>query len=218
MNTIEVSKLKSDKEVPPMIEVSTLLDELGEGHSIGTINWQSHLYKPSVRFNIAWGDREIYIKYYVRESCVKAEKSRTNEMVCEDSCVEFFVSPSDDGIYYNLEFNPIGTGLMGAGHGRTDSVRADPAVVEGIRKLATMGDRPFSEITGDIGWSLTLAIPLSTFFHHRVENLAGKSFRANFYKCGDKLSTPHYITWNPIGTEKPDYHQPAFFGILKFIQ
>ncbi len=217
MHTIEVSKLRSGREIPSMEEVSALLDEQGDGHPIETINWESHLYKPSVRFNMAWGDREIYIKYYVREDHVKAEKSRTNEMVCEDSCVEFFVSPSDDGIYYNFEFNPIGTGLMGAGHGRADSVRADPAVVEGIRRLTSMGDRPFPEISGDIGWSLTLAIPLSAFFHHRVENLAGKSFRANFYKCGDRLTTPHYVTWNPVGTEKPDYHQPAFFGILKFI-
>ena len=63
-------------------------------------------------------------------------------MVCEDSCVEFFVSPSDDGIYYNLEFNPIGTALMGSGHGRHDSTRADARIVEGIRRLTTMGDEP----------------------------------------------------------------------------
>ena len=217
MNSIEVSKLKTDEAIPSMAEVSARLDELGDGHAIETVNWESHPYKPSVKFNIAWGDREIYIKYYVREAHVKAEKSHTNEMVCEDSCVELFVSPSDDGIYYNFEFNPIGTGLMGAGHGRQDRVRADTAVIEGIRRLTTMGAKPFSEISGDISWSLTLAIPLESFFQHRVDNLAGKSFRANFYKCGDKLSNPHYVTWNPVGTEKPDYHRPEHFGILKFI-
>jgi hypothetical protein len=200
-----------------MAEVSALLDELGEGHAIDTVNWKSHTYRPEVRFNIAWGDREIYIKYYVRETSVKAEKSRTNEMVCEDSCVEFFVAPSDDGIYYNFEFNPIGTALMGSGHGRHDSARADETLVNGIRRLTTMGDEPFAEKSGDISWSLTLAIPLGIFFHHRVENLAGKRFRANFYKCGDMLSNPHYVTWNPVGTEKPDYHRPEYFGTLKFI-
>ena len=217
MRTIEVSRLNTDKTNPPMPEVSARLDELGEGHQIETVNWESFPYKPEVRFNIAWGDNEIYIKYYVRESHVKAEKSHTNEMVCEDSCVEFFVSPSDDGLYYNLEFNPIGTALMGSGHGRHDSVRADASVVEGIRRLTTMGDKPFAEISGDISWSLTVAIPLGTFFHHKVDSLAGKSFRANFYKCGDKLSNPHFVTWSPVGTEKPDYHRPEFFGILKFI-
>ena len=33
----------------------------------------------------------------------------------------------------------------------------------------------------------------------------------------DMLSVPHYVTWNAVGTEKPDYHQPAYFGLLKFV-
>lgn len=160
MRIIEVRRLKTDREIPPMAEVSARLDELGEGHRIGTVNWQSHTYKPEVRFNIAWGEKEIYIKYYVREAHVKAEKGTTNEMVCEDSCVEFFVSPEDDGIYYNFEFNPIGTTLMGSGHGRHDSARTDPAIVNNIRRLTTMGSEPFPEISGDISWSITVAIPL----------------------------------------------------------
>ena len=217
MKTIEVSKLNTTEKIPSMAEVSARLDELGEGHAIDTVNWQDFSYKPGVRFNIAWGENEIYIKYYVRESNVKAEKSKTNEMVCEDSCVEFFVSPADDGLYYNLEFNPIGTALMGTGHGRHDSARADAAIVEGIRRLTSMGNVPFGEISGDLQWTITLAIPLQTFFHHKTGSLKGKSFRANFYKCGDKLSNPHFVTWNPVGTEKPDYHRPEHFGILKFV-
>ncbi len=217
MQTIEVTRLKSDNPVPPMPEVSARLDELGEGHEIGTINWQNFPYRPQVKFNIAWGEREIYIKYYVREKHTRAEKSHTNEMVCEDSCVEFFVSPEDDGLYYNFEFNPIGTALMGSGHGRHDSARAEPKLVDFIRRLTTMGSEPFSEITGDIRWSLTVAIPLEVFFRHKVGNLAGKTFRANFYKCGDRLTTPHFVTWNPVATEKPDYHRPEYFGTLKFV-
>jgi hypothetical protein len=80
-----------------------------------------------------------------------------------------------------------------------------------------MGTEPFAEIKGDNRWALTMAIPLETFFHHEIGDLRGKSFRANFYKCGDKLSNPHYVTWNPIGTEKPDYHRPEHFGKLKFV-
>ena len=217
MQTIEVSKLQSSDPTPPMEQVSALLDGLGEGHPIEKVNWESHPYRPEVKFNIAYGDSEIFIKYYVRESHVKAEKSHTNEMVCEDSCVEFFVAPADDGIYYNFEFNPIGTALVGMGHGRHDSARAETAVVDSIRRLASMGDRPFPERSGDMRWSLTLAIPISSFFHHRVESLKGKIFRANFYKCGDRLTVPHYVTWNPVETERPDYHRPEHFGLLRFV-
>lgn len=217
MKVIEVSRLIEGDVLPAMAEVSARLDELGAGHAIDTLNWESFGCKPEVRFNIAYGDKEIYLKYYVRESNTKAEKDQPNQMVCEDSCVEFFVSPSDDGIYYNFEFNPIGTVLLGAGHGRADSKRADPSYTERIRRITTMGDKPFGEIKGDIRWSLTLAIPIDIFFHHNVTALKGRIFRANFYKCGDKLSTPHFVTWNPVKTEKPDYHRPEFFGTLKFV-
>lgn len=39
---------------------------------------------------------------------------------------------------------------------------------------------------------------------------------ANFYKCGDKLQTPHFLSWNPINLEKPNFHCPEFFGTLNF--
>jgi hypothetical protein len=217
MKVIEVTRLIAGNVYPAMAEVSARLDELGEGHAVDTVNWENFGYKPEVRFNIAYDEKEIFLKYYVRESNTKAEKDQPNQMVCEDSCVEFFVSPADDGIYYNFEFNPIGTVLLGSGHGRADSKRADPAFTEQIRRITTMGDKPFGEIRGDIRWSLTLAIPLDIFFHHDVTGLKGKEFRANFYKCGDKLSNPHFVTWNPVQTEKPDYHRPEFFGVLKFV-
>ncbi len=217
MKIVKAEKLKSSATFPSMAEVSARLDTLGRGHKIAILNWEKYRYKPDVRFNIAYGDREIYLKYYVRETAVKAEKRDNNEMVCEDSCVEFFVSPADDGMYYNIEINPIGTVLVGAGHGRDDSIRAGHKHIDAIRRLTTMGSEPFTEIKGSIQWCLTLAIPLETFFHHHIDSLRGKRFRANFYKCGDKLSTPHYVTWNPVKTEKPDYHRPEYFGILKFV-
>ena len=90
MKTIEVQRMNTSGPRPPMAEISVRLDELGEGHAIDTVNWNSFPYRPLVKFNIAWGDGEIFIKYYVRESNTKAEKESTNQMVCEDSCVEFF--------------------------------------------------------------------------------------------------------------------------------
>jgi hypothetical protein len=41
---------------------------------------------------------------------------------------------------------------------------------------------------------------------------AGATLCANFYKCGDELSVPHYISWAPIEAEKPNFHRPDCFG------
>ena len=43
-----------------------------------------------------------------------------------------------------------------------------------------------------------------------------REIKANFYKCGDELQTPHFLSWNPIKIENPDFHRPDFFGTLEF--
>ncbi|MDD4871084.1 MAG: carbohydrate-binding family 9-like protein [Kiritimatiellae bacterium] len=217
MRELEIRELEMGTSCPALAEISARLDELNPKQKIDIINWASFPYKPEVRFIMAYGVNEIYLKFYVREKNTKAEKNENNQMVCEDSCVEFFVSPVDDGLYYNFEFNPIGTTLLGCGTGRHAIVWAPSIHIDRIRRLASMGNVTFPEIKGDNKWTLTVAIPFEVFFKHNIRSIKGKSFRANFYKCGDKLSAPHYVTWNPVKTEQPDYHRPEYFGLLKFI-
>lgn len=217
MKVAEVSKLQSESAVPAMEEISSALDNLSERLHIDTLNWKGYSYKPEVELAISYSDNEIFLKYWVSEKYFKAEKTITNDMVCEDSCVEFFVSPEEDGIYYNIEFNAIGTCLMGSGTGRADSKRVDPGLISGIRCLTSAGNKPIAEKKGNFEWTITVAIPFTLFFRHNVKDLKGKSFRANFYKCGDKVEVPHYVTWNKVGTEKPDYHRPEYFGVIKFV-
>ena len=217
MKIAEVKKIGIKISYPDLKKISDWMDERNEMLKIDTLNWKGYDYKPKVAVSIAYSDHEIFLKYYVTENYFKAEKTETNQMVCEDSCVEFFVSPADDGIYYNLEFNGIGTCLMGSGTSRETSTRAYPEIISKIRRLSSVGKTPVKEKAGEFEWTLTVAIPFEVFFHHKIKDLKGKTFRANFYKCGDKLSVPHYVTWNPVGTENPDYHQPKYFGVLKFI-
>jgi hypothetical protein len=216
MKEIKAVKLIFDKEYPDLQAVSDKLDTL-ERNSISHINWPGFNYLPEVAFAIAYTEKEILIRFYITEDYFKAEKIHTNEQVCEDSCVEFFVSPAADGIYYNFEFNGIGTCLLGSGTSRRTSVRADTSLVSRIRRRSSAGSKPVAEQTGRFTWDIVAAIPLTAFYRHSIESLQGLTFRANFYKCGDMLSVPHFITWNPVETEKPDFHRPEFFGSIKFI-
>ncbi len=217
MKAIEVNKLETGSDFPEMETISAGLDSLPGRYRIDILNWEEFQYKPDVAFTIAYGKHEIFLKYYVKENFFKAEMTEPNQMVCEDSCVEFFVSPEEDGIYYNLEFNAIGTCLLGTGTDRENSTCANPEFISKIRRMGSVGTKPFKEKSGEFEWTLTVAVPFDVFFHHKIEALKGKTFRANFYKCGDKLSVPHYVSWNPVGTKNPDYHQPVYFGMLKFV-
>ena len=216
MRVLNVEKIYSEIDTNDLSRVSDFLDKTESTDNIDEINWDSNLGSPEVKFSICYSDKEIFLKYYVREDCVKAEMTESNQKVYEDSCVEFFVIPGDDGLYYNFEFNSIGTCLMAVGKDRNNRTIADPETISMIRRLPSIGIEPFPEIFKPTSWTLTLAIPLEVFFRHNVKDLTNKAFRANFYKCGDKLSTPHYLTWNPIKTKKPDYHCPEFFGEIIF--
>lgn len=217
MKHAQIIKAELKSKFPSLGEISEYLDKKGTRLSIDTLNWKGFSYRPDVVLSVSYSDREIFLKYYVKEEYFKAEKTESNQMVCEDSCVEFFVSPETDGLYYNIEFNGIGTCLLGSGTGRADSKRANPEIISRIRRITSVGSEPVKERAGAFEWTIVIAVPFDVFFHHRIKSLRGKTFMANFYKCGDMVKVPHYVTWNPVGTEKPDYHRPEYFGTLKFI-
>ncbi|MGA1978071.1 MAG: carbohydrate-binding family 9-like protein [Bacteroidales bacterium] len=216
MKILYVNRLNFTSPYPSLEAISDKLDGQVSRNNIDEANLSDFPYKPDVKFAIGHTDNEIMLKYFITEEYFKAEKTISNQMVCEDSCVEFFVSPAGDGIYYNMEFNGTGTCLMGSGTARENNNRADPDIISGIRRMTSVGKLPVAERTGQFSWDITIAIPVNVFFLHTTERLGGKTFRANFYKCGDKLSVPHYLTWNPVNTRNPDFHQPDYFGILKF--
>lgn len=217
MKVLEVKKIGFKMPYPDLSEVSEKLDRLETRIPAGEVNWGNFPYKPDVAFSIGYSENELLLKYYVTEKYFRAEKTETNQAVYEDSCVEFFVSPGVDGIYYNLEFNGIGTCLMGAGTDRNNRARLTTELISRIRRLTSAGKKPVAEIPGKFFWTITIAIPFEVFLYHEIKSLKGKTFSANFYKCGDKLRIPHYITWNPVNTEKPDFHRPSFFGQLRFV-
>jgi hypothetical protein len=217
MKLLEVKKIGFETPYPDLSKISDKLDMHRARNSVGEVNWNKFPYRPDVTFSMGYTRSELLLKYYITEDYFKAEKTLTNDAVYEDSCVEFFISPGNDDIYYNLEFNGIGTCLMGAGADRKNRTRISPEVIGKIRRITSVGKKPVSEREVRFSWKITIAIPFQVFLHHEIKNPEGKTFRANFYKCGDGLKVPHYLTWNPVGTEKPDFHQPVFFGQLAFV-
>jgi hypothetical protein len=68
----------------------------------------------------------------------------------------------------------------------------------------------------DIQWELTAAIPVSSFVHSSISSLQGAGCNANFYKCGDLLSDPHFVAWSNIESAAPNFHLPEYFGSVEF--
>lgn len=197
--------------------LSALMDQKKIGfNAIGCVNWDNYPYKPDVKFRIAHSDNAILINYKVEEDSVRAIYGEDNGKVWTDSCVEFFSIPANDGYYYNIEATCIGTVLLAVGKDRNAREHAPSEVLSGIQRWASLGREPFEERIGKCSWELSLIIPYSVFFKHSIKSLDGIAIKGNFYKCGDGLKTPHFLSWNQIEIEKPDFHRPDFFGELCF--
>ncbi|MCH5305918.1 MAG: hypothetical protein J1E79_05500 [Rikenella sp.] len=179
-------------------------------------NWAaSYPYAPEVTFAAGHDGRHLYLRFQVREECTKAEIAEDNGAVWTDSAVEFFIAFDETG-YYNFEFSCIGKALLGFRKSKPDAVHAGREVMESIVRQSSLGTACFAERHGDNRWELCVAIPVGAFFAHRFDSLDGLRARANVYKCGDGLSKPHFLSWQPIGTERPNFHVPEYFGEVEF--
>ena len=213
---MKVKEILADEKLD-LVQVSQLLEAHAELHSIDIINWDIFSYQPEVKFRIAHSNNQIWLKYYVKEKNILAQVETINGGVAGDSCVEFFFDPRADGNYYNFEFSCIGMPHLAYGPGRGDRQFMDEEKIKKeIAIASSLGDKPFVERTGDHTWEMTIVIPASILVADEGIQLKGLKTKANFYKCGDKTSEPHYVSWNAISTETPDFHRPEYFGVLVF--
>ena len=197
--------------------VPALLDASGiEFNPIETVNWKEYPYQPSVKFRAAHIGHAVLLHYQVAEASVRAVATADDGRVWEDACVEFFLSPESNDFYYNLECNCAGKLLLHGGAAGTERPGASEEVLKSVKRWASLGTEPFEERVGECTWEVALVIPTSAIFRHSIESLDGKTMRANFYKCGDLLQTPHFLSWSPIDLPQPKFHCPEFFGEVVF--
>lgn len=188
--------------------------------SIDCCNWpEQFAYAPDVNFSIAHDSDALYIRFRVTEEYIAATVEVDNGAVWTDSCCEFFISFDDRG-YYNFEFSCIGKMLLAFRKEKPSPTPASAEILALIERNSTLGSECFAERraknSDDGNWELNVRIPRQAFFMHNFESLDGIDATGNFYKCGDNLTKPHFLSWAPIATATPNFHQPAFFGALHF--
>lgn len=198
-------------------EIASTIIEKGVSDMVEKVNWPEQFpYKPLTEFNILRSDNSLFIRFYVRGNLLKAAYSTDQSPVHEDSCVEFFCQIPGNDYYCNFEFNCIGTCSASRRKGRNDDVQLfSDEQMQTIKRLPSIGRRAFNEMQGNFEWELTVEIPFALMGIDSA-NLP-KKIKANFYKCADDTDSPHFVSWNAINTEKPDFHRPEFFGELELL-
>ncbi len=181
--------------------------------------WMKNGYAPGVWVKIFHTDKCIYLCYHVAEDRVTIRHTAFGSDVWEDSCVEFFLNPfpERDDRYFNMEFNALGTMLIGIGSDGDDRKRhyLSRKDARGVKTFSTIR-QPVVGAHGSDHWSLYLRIPKSLFEKQYGLRFTDKAAIGNFYKCGDKTEWEHYGAWNPVVNETPNFHLPEYFGKLVF--
>ncbi len=195
-----------------MEEVSAKLNSIPQTRILET-PWQIYKNKPLVKVAVAHAGHSILLKYEVSELALRAVHKEINQPVFKDSCVEFFIQFNENEGYYNLEFNCAGVCLAGYGKGKPGRVLLPSNLIKKIKMISSIK----ALLTGQINWKLTLMIPKDVFSRHQFKNFGGLSCKVNFYKCGDDLPEPHFISWTSINAASPDFHLPQFFGTGNFM-
>jgi len=195
-------------------QASGFLDENGARISVEVLNWPHQFgYKPLTTVSIAHSKSSIFVLFQVHGNCLRAANTIDNQNVNEDSCVEFFVKQPDQDFYYNFEFNCIGI-CKAAKHFKTrdNFTYFTKDQLLKIGRWSSIGPKAFNELNGMFSWELCVNIPFELL--DVDSNMLPEKLMGNFYKCADATEQPHYVSWNPIPTVKPDFHRPEFFGEL----
>ena len=188
---------------------------------LGQVRPESSAHRPEVAFRVVHDGENLYVRFDVEDRFVRSVQTAYQSPVCTDSCVEFFVEPVAGRGYFTFEVNAGGALLLyyiedatrvpggfarftkvPEAWGRRVEIRPSlPAVVE-------------PEVAGPITWQMRYKVPVALFeaFAGPVACGGGAVWRGNFYKCGDKTSHPHWLSWAPVTSL--NFHLPACFGTL----
>jgi hypothetical protein len=180
-------------------------------------------HRPTTEARIVFSHEGLHLIFRVQDQYVRCVQTALNGPVCTDSCVEFFVQPLEQKGYLNFELNCGGTlhASYIADPTRTDSgfadcsllSEADAARVDIFHSMPSVVE---PELRDPTTWVNQIFIPFALFSNcvGELGPIRGQTWRANFYKCGDKTSHPHWAAWSPV--RELNFHDPECFGEIVF--
>ncbi len=180
-------------------------------------------HRPKTTAKLLYNLDGIFGIFRVEDRYVRCVHTHYGEPVYKDSCVEFFVRPAADRGYFNFEFNCGGALLCSyiTNPERTaDGFREFVQIPEEYgRQVAAAHSMPMvvePEISDDVIWTLEFFIPfvLLEKYAGPLGDVQGQIWKANFYKCGDETSHPHWASWQQV--PKLNFHMPECFGSIVF--
>ena len=118
-----------------------------------------------------------------------------------------------DERYINFEVNKNGVYLSEIG-----TCRHDRVFIKSLTDLEPIIKTVVITENGKTAWGYEITIPenLISVLYGIDYHVGEATVKGNFYKCAELSDNPHFGTFFPVKTEKPDFHRPEFFGNIEF--
>lgn len=179
---------------------------------VGNVQWNS-TNAPRTTGRMGYiAEEGIVVKMKCEENNPLTTKTQNMEMVCLDSAMEAFFSftdkaqvPTMESLYFNFEINSNGALYVKSGYGRPNRVELLPA------EMTLVAPKAWVE---EDAWYMEITVPnqLLQRFLGKPILLAGDVFYCNFYKVKQTPKNPHYMSYNYIESDKPNFHMPPCFA------
>ena len=211
-----VPALDSDWNDVPWSDAPTL--QVAEYHP----NSSSH--RPITEAKMLYDDTGLHGVFRVEDCHIICRNLEYQSPVYKDSCVEFFAKPKEEKGYFNFEMNCSGTLLLQyiedparTPDGFASFIRVPKEIGGSVRVQGAFSGPIETEITEPLEWNLSFFIPFRVFetYAGPLGCVSGQVWRANFHKCADESSHPHWGAWSRMA-DRLDFHNPDQFGILTF--
>lgn len=180
-------------------------------------------HRPRTFLKLLYSESGLRGIFRVEDRYVRCTRTQYMAPVYKDSCVEVFIRPKPGSGYFNFEFNCGGALLASY---ITDPERVPggfrdyiPLPPEDGRRVVIFHSMPGvvdPEVDGPVVWFIEFFIPFGLLEKYAgpIGDPAGQQWRANFYKCADETSHPHWASWQPV--HSLNFHLPECFGEIEF--
>lgn len=129
-----------------------------------------------------------------------------------EDVVEVFLAPGELSSYIEIEVSPRGTvfdaRIAFPGPDRSTMVVESDWDCSGLSAYVRRDLAPLHRA------HIAIRIPFDSVAANRPG--PGTSWRANFYRIDRSSQGDSFTAWSPTYTERPDFHVPSRFGVLRF--
>lgn len=171
------------------------------------------------KFAVLWDSEYLYFAFDFEDKNILSTIRTRDDRVYVQDVAETFINPSgDERVYYEFQFNAIGTIRDILVVNYQDSDRRNIFMADytsGTRLKAKVDGTLENNLDLDKNWKLEAGIPFSDLWLARnIPPQIGDQWKINIYRIDHGLEKKELQAWNP--TMAPSFHVPKKFGTMIF--